>query len=209
MPSRSPNQPPSPSSAKPLLIILSGPSGVGKDAVLARMKETRFPMHYVVTLTTRPRRLSEQDNVDYRFVRNTEFEELRGSKQLLESANVYGNWYGVPRRDVEDALEAGKDTIIKVDVQGAENIKKVMPQAVSIFLAPPTKEDLLTRLEKRKTESPLDMAVRLKAAEKEFERMPFFDYVAVSHWGQIDRAVSDISWIVSVEKCQPRRSGLP
>jgi guanylate kinase len=93
-----------------------------------------------------------------------------------------------------------------VDVQGAENIKRVMPQAVSVFLAPPTKEALVARLEKRRTESPADMAIRLEAAEKELARMPSFDYVAISRWEQIDRVVSDLGWIISVEKCEPRRS---
>ncbi len=208
MPSLLPEQVPSvPSASKPLFIILSGPSGVGKDAVLARMKETDFPIHHVVTLTTRARRPAEKDNVDYRFVSLREFEGLRGHGQLLESANVYGNWYGVPRREVEDALRAGRDTIVKVDVQGAQSIKLVMPQAVSVFLAPPAKADLLARLEQRRTESPGDMAVRLDAAERELERMPSFDYVAVSRWDQIDRVVSDLSWIVSAEKCEPRKAG--
>jgi guanylate kinase len=188
----------------PLLVILSGPSGVGKDAVLARMKEMQFPLHHVVTLTTRARRPAEQDNIDYRFVSQAEFEELRGKGQLLESAQVYGNWYGVPRRGVEDGLRAGKDTIVKVDIQGAENIKRAMPQSVSVFLAPPSRADLLARLEKRRTESVADMAVRLEAAERELGRMFYFDYVAVSRWGQIDRVVSDISWIMAAEKCQPR-----
>jgi guanylate kinase len=187
----------------PLLIILSGPSGVGKDAVLARMKQLRLPFHYVVTLTTRPQRPAEKDRVDYRFVCEAEFTTLREKQQLLECANVYGNWYGVPRLDVEEAIQAGRDTIVKVDVQGAENIKRLLPQAVSIFIAPPAMEDLLTRLEKRKTESAQEKDTRLKAAQGELDKMHLFDYVVVNEWGQLDRTVGDISRIVSVEKCLP------
>jgi guanylate kinase len=205
MPSRSPDRTPTPpTGSRAILIILSGPSGVGKDAVLARMKQIGFPLHHVVTVTTRARRPAEKDGVDYRFVSAQEFDDLRGKGQLLEAAAVYGNWYGVPRREVEDALQAGRDTIVKVDVQGVENIKRVMPQAVSVFLAPPTKEDLLARLERRRTESPVDLAIRLDAAEHELQLMLSFDYVAVSGWEQIDQVVNDLRWIISMEKCQAR-----
>ena len=197
---------PAESIAPPLLLILSGPSGVGKDAVLTRMKETGFPLHYVVTLTTRPKRSNEKDNVDYRFVCEDEFETLRMKEQLLESANVYGNWYGVPRQDVESALATGVDTIVKVDVQGSENIKRLVPQAVSVFLRPQNREDLSARLQKRKTECAADLDVRIKAADQEFAKITSFDYVVINEWGQIDRAVNDISWIISVEKCRPQLS---
>ena len=196
---RSPSRPPS-EADKPLLIILSGPSGVGKDAVLARMKDGQYPFHYVVTLTTRPRRPLEKDNVDYHFISIEEFQRLRQKGELLESAIVYGNWYGVPKRDVMEALDAGKDVLIKVDVQGAETIKKAMPQSVAIFLAPPSREDLLTRLRQRSTESDLDVVVRVQAAEDEFRKLPSFDYVVVNYGGEIDRAVSAIATIVSTEK---------
>jgi guanylate kinase len=174
--------------------------------VLSRMKECNLALHYVVTLTTRPRRVNETDGLDYRFVCQADFESLKAKDQLLESANVYGNWYGVPREDVETALGSGKDTIVKVDVQGARNIKKIMPQAVSVFLRPASREDLAPRLQKRKTESAADLAVRLKAAEEEFGKMSDFDYVVVNEWGQIDRAVDDVSWIISVEGCRPGRT---
>ena len=196
-------------SVRPLLLILSGPSGVGKDAVLSRMKESRFPLHYVVTVTTRAMRSNERDNVDYRFVSTAEFEDLRRKEQLLESANVYGNWYGVPRADVEQALRMGEDTIIKVDVQGVENIKKIMPQAISVFLRPHERVDLQARLQNRKTESPLDLDVRVRAADQEYQKIGSFDYVVTNTWGEIGRAVDDIAWIISFEKCQPRLKDKP
>ncbi len=207
MPKRLPNH--ASTSAKSLLLVLSGPSGVGKDALLSRMKECNFPLHYVVTPTTRPRRANESDGLDYRFVSQADFERLKTEGRLLEFANVYGNWYGVPRDDVEEALRSGKDTIVKVDVQGAGNIKKIMPQAVSVFLRPVSKEDLAKRLQNRQTESTVDLATRLNAAEEEFKRMSDFDYVVVNESGQIDRAVDDISWVLSVERCRPRQTDDP
>jgi guanylate kinase len=206
MPKQPPSQPTASAIQKPVLVILSGPSGVGKDAVLARMKETGLPLHYVVTVTTRPQRPLEKNNVDYHFVNQDKFMELQKNNELLESANVYGNWYGVPRKDVVDALRAGQDTIVKVDVQGAENIKKVMPQAVTIFLSPPSREDLRTRLKKRSTESTDNLTLRLESAESEFEKVPIFDYVVVNSRDGIDRAVSDIAAIITTEKCRPSSS---
>jgi len=186
--------------AKPLLIILSGPSGVGKDAVLAKMKEMEIPLHYIVTMTTRPRRPAEQDKIDYQFVSKEKFIRLQENNELLESATVYGNFYGVPKKDVTDNLKAGRDVLVKVDVQGAETIKKAMPQAVAIFLSPPSKDELFIRLKKRSTESDTEMKVRLQATEEEFRKLPSFDYVVVNHRGEIDRAVNTIMSIISTEK---------
>jgi guanylate kinase len=187
-------------SKQPILIILSGPSGVGKDAVLARMKEVNFPIHHVITLTTRARRPSETDNVHYRFVSRADFLQLKESHELLESATVYGNYYGVPKQDVMKALQSGRDVLVKVDVQGAETIKKAMPQAIAIFLSPPSKDDLLVRLKHRSTESGQELNTRLKAAEDEFSQLPSFDYVVVNYWGEIDHAVSAIKSIIAIEK---------
>jgi guanylate kinase len=203
MPKQPPSQPSAATSQRPVLVILSGPSGVGKDAILARMKETGFPLYYVVTMTTRARRPLEKNNVDYRFVNPDEFLRLQKNDELLESANVYGNWYGVPRKDVMDALQAGKDTIIKVDVQGVEHIKQVMPWAVAIFLSPPSREDLEMRLQRRSTEPVDNLNLRLKSAESEFDKLPIFDYVVVNHRNEIDRAVSEIAAIITTEKCRP------
>lgn len=186
---------------QPLLIILSGPSGVGKDAVLARMKESRFPLHYVVTMTTRPQRRQEKDKVDYQFVSKEEFLRMKAANELLESALVYGNFYGVPKKDIVDALNAGQDVLVKVDVQGAETIKKAMPQAVAIFLVPPSRDELVSRLKQRSTETPEEMETRLKAAAKEFKQLPEFDYVVVNYRGELDRAVSSIVSIITTEKC--------
>lgn len=204
------SQPPFNLPTKPLLIVLSGPSGVGKDAVLARMKESGYPLKYITTLTTRPRRANERDGIDYHFVPINKFQEMIKNNELLEWAKVYGNWYGVPREAVKQALDKGQDLIIKVDIQGAANIKKILPQAIFIFLAPPSMEELLIRLKQRQTESPANLALRLKTAEEEIKQLPQFDYVVVNKWDKIDTAVSDIQAIITAEKCRvtPRKIAL-
>ena len=189
-------------SANPLLIVLSGPSGVGKDAVLEGFKKRDYPMHYAVTATTRPRRKKETDGVDYHFVSKAEFEKMIEKGELLEWANVYGNLYGVPKSELRQAMDKGKDVIVKVDVQGAASIKKTVPQAVFIFLAPPSMEDLNKRLKQRKTESSIDLEVRIKAAEKEMNSLSMFDYVVVNHKDGIGQAISQIESIITAEKCR-------
>jgi guanylate kinase len=187
---------------RPLLIVLSGPSGVGKDAVLARMKESDYPLKHITTLTTRPRRPNERDNLDYHFVSMERFQEMIENSELLEWANVYGNWYGIPKEAVKQALDKGQDIIVKVDIQGAATIKKILPQAIFIFLVPPSMKELLIRLKKRRTESPSDLDIRLKTAETEIKQLPQFDYIVVNRWDEIDLAVSDIKAIITAEKCR-------
>jgi len=201
--------PPVPNS--PLLIVLSGPSGVGKDAVLNSLKESGYPLYYIVTLTTRPKRENEQDMVDYHFVSTEEYQNLLAGNEFLESANVYGNWYGVPRAAVKEALDRGEDVIIKIDVQGATTIKKTVPEAVFIFLVPPSMEELAARLTRRLTESPADLALRLETAKEEMKQLSRFDYVVVNHSGELDRVVSSIQAIITAEKCRvaPRQIALP
>jgi len=128
---------------RPLLIVLSGPSGVGKDAILIRMKESDYPLEYITTVTTRPQRAKERDNVDYHFVTTERFREMIEHGELLEWAKVYGNWYGVPKEAVKHALDRGQDTIVKIDIQGATTIKKILPQAIFIFLIPPSMGELV------------------------------------------------------------------
>ena len=196
---------------KPLLIVLSGPSGVGKDAVLNYLKKSSPNLKFVTTMTTRPRRRNEKDNVDYHFISQNEFRTLLINNELLESANVYGNWYGVPKEPVRQALKQGKDIIVKVDVQGAATIKKLAPQAVFIFLMPPSVEELAARLHRRYTESPESMALRLCACQHEMKQISKFDYVVFNHRDQIESAVNEIKAIITAEKCRvkPRKISLP
>jgi guanylate kinase len=194
--SETPFNPPS----KPLLIVLSAPSGAGKDAILSRMKKSGYPAQFITTVTTRPRRAGEKNNVDYHFVPVEGFQKMLKNNELLEWANVYGNWYGVPKAPLKRALNKGQDIIVKVDTQGAATIKKRIPQAVLIFLMPPSRGELLRRLGERRTESPFDLARRLKTAEEEMKRLPMFNYVVVSKQGEIEQAVSEIEAIITAEK---------
>ncbi len=204
--SQAPFNPPS----RSLLIVLSGPSGTGKDAVLSRMKESGYPLEYIVTVTTRPKRAKERDNVDYHFVPVGKFQEMIKKNELLEWANVYGNLYGVPKQPIKQALEKGQDVIVKVDTQGAAAIKKILPQSVFIFLMPPSMEELTLRLSQRRTELPFDLALRLKTAEEELKQLPIFDYVVCNQRDDIDRAILDITAIITAEKCRvtPREVSL-
>lgn len=191
----------------PLLIVLSGPSGVGKDAVLSRMKGAGFPLFYAITLTTRPRRDGETNGVDYYFTSEADFQDMVKRGELLEWAKVYGHWYGVPKQQIRQALERGEDVIVKVDVQGATTIKKLLVEAVLVFLTPPSIEEQEKRLKQRRTESASDLKLRLETFHDEMKKLPFFDYIVVNHQGELDLAVSQIKAIVGAEKCRvnPRK----
>lgn len=200
MSERSPNEPESQAPNDPILVVLSGPSGVGKDAVLSRMRELRMPYHFTVTATTRPQRPGEQDGIDYYFVSQEAFDKMSECDELLESAEVYGNRYGVPKGPVLEALESGLDVIIKADVQGAATIRNLAPDALLIFLAPPDMVELERRLRERMTESNDALARRLHTAELEMERVDEFDYVVVNHNGHLDDAAWDIDAIIERER---------
>ncbi len=190
----------------PLLIVLSGPSGVGKDAVLSRMKQLGRPYHFTVTSTTRFRRSRERDGVDYVFVGAEEFRGMIARGELLEWAEVYGNYYGVPKSQVVQALNSGRDVIIKADVQGAASIKRLAPDALFIFLAPPSRRELERRLSHRMTESPEALRLRLETAHREMEAASQFDHVVVNHKGRLDAAVEEIERIIERERNRcPRR----
>jgi guanylate kinase len=189
----------------PLLIVLSGPSGVGKDAVLARLRERGVPAHFTVTATTRPQR--EVNPADYQFLRflsEAEFERLLAEDGLLEHAQVYGYRYGVPKAQVSEALAAGKDVIMRVDVQGAATIKRLVPAAVLIFLAPPSLEELEARLRSRGLDDADVIQRRLDAAARELGEQSRFDYVVVNERGQLDKAVDRVLEIMATER---RRAG--
>jgi guanylate kinase len=198
------------SSANPLVLVVSGPSGVGKDAILNRMKERKFPFTFITTVTTRKRRPAEKDGVDYHFISPDDYQKILAKNGFLESAQVYGNWYGVPKEPVKAALTQGKDTIIKVDIQGAANIKKVLPEAVFIFILAPSAEELSKRLCQRQTETLVDLELRLKTAEKELREISKFDYAVMNPCNDVESAINDLMSIVRAEKCRtnPRRVAL-
>lgn len=187
-------------SAHPLLIVISGFSGVGKDAALGKMKKAGLPFRYVVTTTTRPKRPGEKDGVDYHFLSEDKFRQMIMTNQFLEWAKVYGNYYGVPKQEIEEAVKKRQDTIVKVDVQGAATIKRILPDAVFIFLMAPSTEELANRLKRRHGLHSADLDLRLSKAREEIESLPLFDYVVVSHTDNIDLTVTQINAIVTAEK---------
>ena len=152
---------------QPLLIVISGPSGVGKDTVIQRMKERNLPFHFVVTATTRPARPEEQQGVDYFFVSHDQFAEMIEQGELLEYAIVYNDYKGIPKAQVREALASGKDVVMRVDVQGAATVRELCPQALLIFLTTQDEDELVARLLARKTETPEGLKLRIATARQE------------------------------------------
>jgi guanylate kinase len=196
--------------AGPLLIVLSGLSGVGKDTVLDGLRRCGLPLEFIVTVTTRKPRPAEQDGVHYHFVSGERFQELVDAGELLEWASVYGNRYGTPRQAVREALSAGRDAVVKVDVQGAASIKKIIPQAVFVFLATPSLTELAERLRRRSTETPADLELRLRTAALELEKLQIFDYIVFNRRGDLGQAVDEVCAVIRAEKCRvaPRQISL-
>lgn len=185
--------------SQPLLIVVSGPSGVGKDSVVQRMKERGFPFHFVVTATTRERRGNESDGKDYWFVSKGEFARMIESNELIEYAIVYGDYKGIPKREVRDALESGKDVVMRLDVQGAETVRRLAPQALLIFLTCEHEDELERRLRARETESADSLSLRIATARKELQRIEAFDYVIVNRDFQLDETVDKVRAIIEAE----------
>jgi guanylate kinase len=166
------------------------------------MRRLGRPFHYIVTATTRPKRAGEKNGVDYHFLSQKEFQQMRDRNQFLECANVYDNYYGVPKDEITSVLSKGIDAIVKVDVQGATTIKEILPQAVFIFLMPPSMEELERRLRKRHSESSTDLTLRLERAKEEIKSLLLFDYAITSRQDKLDDVVSQIDAIVAAEKCR-------
>ena len=192
----------------PLLVVISGPSGVGKDAALQGMKLLQRPWRYITTATTRPKRPSERHGVDYIFMSTEEFRALMSKDGFLECAEVYGTWYGVPRSQADEAMASGKDVIVKTDIQGARTLRSKIPDALLIFLAPPTMEELKRRLLERKSETEEALRRRIETAEAEMECQDEFDYVVVNHNGRLEEAVEEIDCIILGEKTKRRNEAL-
>jgi guanylate kinase len=191
---------------KPLLIVISGPSGAGKDTILQRMKERELPFHFVVTATTRPRRENEIDGRDYFFVSKDEFARMIDEDELIEYAIVYGDYKGIPKQQVRDALASGKDVIMRIDVQGAETVRKLAPEAMLIFITVDSEEELLNRLRERKTETADALKLRMATARKELQRVGDFDYVVLNRDFHLDDTVDTIRAIIQAEhhRVKPR-----
>ena len=189
-----------------LLVVLSGPSGVGKDAALAELRKLDRSWHFVVTATTRKIRSGEVHGTDYIFLDEPTFLEMKERDEFVESAQVYGNWYGVPKSQITSALEQGKDVILKIDVQGAATVKKIAPNALFIFMVPGTFEELRERLSQRMTESKANIELRLKAAANELDQGKYFDRQIVNSKDNLGQAVAAIDAIIAEEKVRTGRS---
>ena len=193
---------------QPLLIVISGPSGVGKDTVIQRMKERRLPFHFVVTATTRPARPGEVHGRDYFFVSSDEFAEMIEKDELLEYAIVYNDYKGIPKQQVREALASGQDVIMRVDVQGAARVRALTADgAALVFLTTTSEDELVARLRDRKSETPEGLNLRIATARKELERIHEFDYCVVNHDMTVDDTVDKIIAIIEAEhsRVRPRR----
>jgi len=192
---------------QPLLIVLSGPSGVGKDAVLRELKKRRDDLHFVVTATSRPPRKEEVAGVDYIFFSRQEFEERIARDEFIEYANVYDDYKGALKSQVRDAMASGKDVVIRVDVQGAAKYRELCPDALLIFIAPSNQEEWFKRLNDRQTETPESLKIRVNTVHEELKSIDKFDYVVVNEHNRLSRAVDLIEEIIRVEhhRVTPRK----
>lgn len=187
----------------PLMLVISGPSGVGKDTV-ARTLIKRRPdsFYFVVTATTRPPREGEVNGRDYFFVSRDEFARMIDENELLEYAIVYNDYKGVPKKQIRDALNSGKDVVMRVDVQGAATIRKLVPEAIFIFLMAESEEAMVKRLRERKSESSEGLQLRIATARQEIKRVDEFDYRVVNADGALDEAVDRIFCIMEAHRCR-------
>ena len=185
--------------ATPLLVVISGPSGVGKDTLIERMAELGHDHHFTITATTRPPRPGEAEGVNHFFVTRDQFFNMVARGELLEWAQVYDNYYGVPKQQVRDALAKGRHVIIRVDVQGARRIREIVPEALFIFVMPPSLETLGRRLLKRGVNSQDDIEKRLAAAQQETAEAAAFDYTVVNKENRLDETVAEVAGTIDRE----------
>ncbi len=195
---------------EPLVVVLSGTSGAGKDSVIKALQARGLPFHFVVTATSRAQRPNEIDGVDYTFVSKEQFEEMIARGELIEYALVYGEYKGVPRQQVTNAMASGKDVILRVDVQGALTLRKQFPQAVLIFISAEDPSEAAERLENRSTEAREALRLRLQTAALEFRQLKSFDYWVVNRHGQLERTADVIIAIIEAEHHRvSRQKGIP
>ncbi|MCE1252729.1 MAG: guanylate kinase [Anaerolineae bacterium] len=184
---------------EPLLIVISGPSGVGKDAIVQRLKQLQVSFHFVVTATSRDPRPGEHDGVDYHFISRDKFEEMIAQDELIEYASVYNQYKGIPKFEVRDAMTSGKDVVMRLDVQGAARIKQLCDSAILIFLIPENEAAWLDRFRARKTEDADSLALRMKTARDEIKCLSYFDYIVVNPQNKMDEAAETIIAIIKAE----------
>jgi guanylate kinase len=187
---------------EPLILVISGPSGVGKDSVIKRLKERLDSVYVVITATTRLPREGEQDGVDYFFLSREQFAGMIAKGELLEHTLVYEDYKGIPKDQIRRALASGKDVILRVDVQGAATVHDLCSEAILIFLTPRSEEELIQRLKDRKSETSTSLALRIQTARAEWARLDEYDYVVENVDGQLDAAVDAILAIIRTEHCR-------
>jgi guanylate kinase len=201
---------PDPSQHAPLLIVISGPSGVGKDTVIDHMKRRELPFHFVVTATTRAPRPNEVHGVDYFFFSKDQFAEMIERGELMEYALVYKDYKGIPKEQVRQALASGKDVVMRLDVQGAATVRKLVPDALLVFLTTRSETEMVQRLEQRMTETPEALKLRIATARQEMQRLEEFDYLVVNADDHLDETVDVILAIIKAEhhRVHPRQVSL-
>ncbi|MCB2209453.1 guanylate kinase [bacterium] len=191
----------------PLLIVISGPSGIGKDTVVQGLKERDLSFHFVITATSRPPRDYEVDGKDYFFYDKDRFEEMIEAGEFLESAWVYTAYKGVPKSQVREALASGEDVVMRLDFQGAKTVRELCPDAILIFLTANSKEEWLTRLHDRRSETEEELAVRIETAREEYDSLDMFDYIVVNEQDNLDHTLNVIRSIIEAEhhRVHPRK----
>jgi guanylate kinase len=187
-----------------LLVVISGPSGVGKDSLVIALLRQNPGLRRVVTATDRPPRTDEADGVDYHFVSTAEFERMIAQDEMIEWARVYGQYKGVPKWELERALASGQDVIVRVDVQGAATVRRLMPQATLIFIAAPSEAEMIRRLRERGGDTEEQVEARIATAREEMSRLGEFDYLIVNCRGRLDRAVEQVEAILTAERCRAK-----
>lgn len=192
---------------QPLMVVISGPSGVGKDAVLKSLQARGLPLHFVVTMTSRAPRNGETEGIDYYFVSRDRFIELIQRNEFIEHALVYDDYKGIPKKQIREALESNQDVILRVDVQGAHTLRRLFQDAVLIFLIPSNEKEWYERLRNRRTETSENLALRLQTAREELEHLGEFDYVVVNVQDRLEDTVNTIVSIIEAEhhRVVPRR----
>ena len=185
------------------LIVLSGPSGVGKSTVISELLSTRKDIYFSVSFTTRAPRVGEANGVNYNFVDRTEFQRMIDNDELLEYAEYVNNYYGTSLKVIQDKLAAGIDVLLDIEVQGAAKVRSKCPDAVLIFIIPPSFEELSRRLHGRNTDSEETIAGRLKKAREEYKEIPKYDYLVVND--KVADAAQEIFSILEAEGCRTKR----
>ena len=189
----------------PVLIVISGPSGVGKDTVVREILQKREDFHFVVTATDRPPRADEVEGVDYFFLTTEKFEEMIEAGEFLENAVVHDCYKGVPKWQIREALNSDRDVIMRVDPQGAATLRDLIPEATFIFLLAESEEELSERLRARNSETAESFDLRMQITRKELERIHEFDYCVVNRSGRVEETAEQILAIVTAERCRVNR----